>query len=152
MTFRRLDQRAIARRRDGGPRAIGRDALSVEGYAVLRQMIWARALGLCEFTRAAEGPNTVLEFEHAVPRSHGGADSWENVWLASSKMHRAKEAPFALGRLVVTPLGDGRFRFQYVRADDAAAFERGDFTLLLAEKIGGQAPTDAERAILEVLV
>lgn len=151
MTFRRFDQRAIERRREGGPRAKGRAALSVDGYATLKRLLWARAEGRCEYC-GITADESILDPEHALPSGRGGADAWMNISVLCRRHHRMKESDFAHGRLLIEPLGDGRFRFRLVRADSKTAFAQGRFELLAVEKIGGRAATDEERAILETLV
>jgi 5-methylcytosine-specific restriction endonuclease McrA len=60
------------------------------------------------------GTGVPFDPEHAVPRSRGGGDTVDNVWLACRPCHEQKSVPYAKGRLIVTPLGGGRFRFEVV--------------------------------------
>ena len=141
-----IDRAARRRRALGGKRAAGRPSLSSMGYAALKAMLVIRAEGRCEYLRVAEP----LDPEHAVPRSAGGSDAWQNVWMSSRRAHRMKEAAFDQGRLLVEPLGDGRFHFRLVRARDKFAYARGEYELL-GERVGGRAATEEELEMLEGL-
>lgn len=144
-----LGARARERRRLGGPRAAGRASLSPEGFHALRAMIaGGRAGGRCEAT----GVPCVQtgELEHAIPSSQGGADSWGNCYWISRAAHKAKHGAFASGKLLVTPLWDGRFNFQFVVAASKAAYLRGEYHLGWSRS-GGRAATPEERMVLERL-
>lgn len=132
------------------PRVTGRPALSVEGYAALKVLLWFRAEGRCEYCGIV-AEQALLDPEHVQARSAGGPDSWANIAVLCRRHHRMTESAFIHGRLLVDPLGDGRFRFRLVRADDKVAFARGRFELLAPEKIGGRAATGDELTLLEVL-
>lgn len=139
----RLGRRAAARRAAGGPAVVGRDSLSVAGYALLKGMLWVRADARCERCRSRAGP---LDPEHVVPRSAGGADSWANLWVACRYgCHRLKEAPYATGRLLVEPQGDGRFKFLLVRGT------KYDYQVVEVAW-GGRAPDPEEARALAALV
>lgn len=104
-----IARRAAARRAAGGVRAVGRASLPVAEYASLGRRLLERAGYRCECCRRSDRG---LEREHALPRARGGADSYDNCWITCTPCHRWKEAPFARGRLVVVPLGGGRFRWE----------------------------------------
>lgn len=88
---------------------MGRPSLSVAAYRALGRELLERAGYRCECClRDDQG----LEREHALPAGRGGADSVENVWLTCRVCHAWKVAPYARGRLVVVPLGGGRFRWE----------------------------------------
>lgn len=110
-----IPRRALARRAGGGPRALGRAARSVAGYAELGRELLERAGYRCECCRRDDRG---LEREHATPAGRGGADDPDTVWICCRPCHRWKEAPYARGRLVVVPLGGGRFRWEEWRGVD----------------------------------
>jgi hypothetical protein len=98
------------RRAEGGKRALGRPSVSVEEWAELKQRLWVRAKGRCECCGATVGP---FDPEHSVMASHGGADDLNIVWLACRTCHERRHlSPFAQGRLMPIPLGNGRFTFE----------------------------------------
>ena len=111
-----IPRRALARRAAGGKRAVGRDSLSVIAYRILRATVYQRADYRCECCRKFVS----LELEHAVPRSRGGADTPDNCWAVGAfcGCHRWKDMPFANGRLVVVPLGHGKFRWEEWKGPD----------------------------------
>jgi 5-methylcytosine-specific restriction endonuclease McrA len=88
--------------------------MSSPDYAELRKDVFERAGYRCEC--CLKSGNLVLE--HAVPRSRGGPDSYENCWAVCSRCHRWKEAPYANGRLLVIPLGAGLFRWEWWKGPD----------------------------------
>lgn len=106
-----VGRKAAARRKAGGPRATGRASLSVAAWRAVVEQVRLRAKGRCECGCGRAG----VDPEHAVPRSRGGSDHPDNVWWAARECHRAKEASYATGRLLVEPLGAGRFRFTFVQ-------------------------------------
>jgi excisionase family DNA binding protein len=70
-------------------------------------LLLGRAQYRCEACRRR---STRLDLEHAQARSQGGADTWENCWMACRACHRAKHG-LAGTRLSVVPCGDGTFQF-----------------------------------------
>ena len=109
---------AAARRRiqDGGPRATGRPAASLEEWAVIRRVVFRRARWRCQ----ACGRGGALEVPHVVkrarglglrPRPGGGA-------LSGPPCHAQTDAPYVRGRLVITPFGGGRFTVEVIRGAD----------------------------------
>ncbi len=114
---RRLRRRAwigsAARRRvqAGGPLAVGRTAGTLEQWREMKHAILARAGSRCE----ACGRAGRLDVHHLVKRSHGGGDADPDRLVAlCRRCHELTDAPYATGRLVITALGTGQFRFEVV--------------------------------------
>jgi len=111
---------AAARRRmqDGGPRATGRPAASVEEWAAIRRVVFRRASWRCQ----ACGRWGALEVHHIVKRAQGGSDfDLGRLVALCPPCHAQTDAPHASGRLVITPLGDGRFTVAIARGRDKLA-------------------------------
>jgi hypothetical protein len=111
---RRTRVGARARRRilAGGPRATGRRAASVAEWAAIRELVLARARWVCQ----ACGLRRRLDVHHVVKRSQGGSDFDLNRLVALCRScHDQTDAPYSRGRLVITPLGLGAFRFEMVQ-------------------------------------
>ena len=68
-----------------------------------------------------------LDPHHVQKRSQGGADHLDNLAALCRRCHDLTDAPYAKGRLVVTPLGGQRFRFVRVWVADKFV-ARGTFT------------------------
>jgi HNH endonuclease len=107
----RIGARARRRILAGGPRATGRQAASLEEWAVIRTLVLARARWVCQ----ACGLRCRLDVHHVVKRSQGGSD-FDLNWLVAlcRSCHEHTDAPYARGKLLVTPLGLGAFRFEVV--------------------------------------
>ncbi len=108
---------AAARRRihDGGPRATGRPAATVEEWAAIRQLVFRRARWRCQ----ACGRWGALEVHHVVKRAQGGSDFDRDRLVAlCPPCHGQTDAPYARGRLVITALGQGRFTFEVIQGAD----------------------------------
>ena len=108
---------AAARRRiqDGGPRATGRPAASLEAWAAIRRMVLRRARWRCQ----ACGRGGALEVHHVIKRSQGGSDfALDDLVALCPGCHARTDAPYPVGRLVITPLGHGRFTVDVIRAAD----------------------------------
>lgn len=105
--------RAARRRvRTGGPRAQGRVAASLAEWARIRDVVLARDRWACQ----ACGARTWLEVHHVQKRSQGGSDfDLDRLVTVCRPCHARTDAPYARGRLVVTPLGAGRFGCVVVR-------------------------------------
>jgi len=105
---------AASRRRiqDGGPRATGRPAASLEEWAAIRRVVFRRARWRCQ----ACGRGGVLEVHHVVKRAQGGSDfDLDRLVALCPPCHAQTDAPYARGRLVITPLGTGRFTAEVTR-------------------------------------
>jgi len=56
---------------------------------------------------------------HVVKRAHGGSDfDLDRLVALCPPCHAQTDAPYARGRLVITPLGDGRFTVEVTRGAD----------------------------------
>ena len=111
---RRTQIGARARRRilAGGPRATGRRAASREEWAAIRELALARARWVCQ----ACGLRRRLDVHHVIKRAQGGSDFDLNTLVALCRScHEQTDAPYARGKLVVTPLGLGQFTFEVVQ-------------------------------------
>jgi hypothetical protein len=111
---RRRSVGLAARRRGqaGGARALGRDAASVAEWDAIRDHVLARARWACQ----ACGARTGLEVHHVVKRSQGGSDFNLDALVAlCHRCHAQTDAPYAIGRLIVTPLGAGQFRCEVIQ-------------------------------------
>ena len=101
---------ARRRKRAPGPRAQGRRAASWPEWAAIREQVLSRAKWRCQACRLRR-----LDVHHVVKRSQGGSDFDLDQLVALCRWcHDQTDAPYERGRLVVTILGDGRFRFETV--------------------------------------
>ncbi len=108
---------AAARRRilGGGQRARGRPAATREEWATIRRVVFRRARWRCQ----ACGHWGALEVHHVVKRAQGGSDfDLDRLVGLCPPCHAQTDAPYARGRLVITPLGGGRFTFEVIRGID----------------------------------
>ena len=108
---------AAARRRiqDGGPRATGRPAATLEEWAAIRRVVVRRARWRCQ----ACGRGGALEVHHVVKRAQGGSDfDLDRLVALCPPCHAQTDAAYACGRLVISPLGDGRFTIEITRGAD----------------------------------
>jgi 5-methylcytosine-specific restriction endonuclease McrA len=104
--------RRARRRMRAGPRASGRPAASVAEWKAIRQQVLARAGWRCQ----ACGVRRRLDVHHVVKRSQGGSDFDLDRLVALCRWcHDQTDAPYERGRLVVTVLGAGQFRFEVVQ-------------------------------------
>jgi 5-methylcytosine-specific restriction endonuclease McrA len=108
---------AAARRRiqGGGPRATGRPAASLEEWAAIRRGVFRRARRRCQ----ACGRWGALEVHHVVKRAQGGSDfDLDRLVALCRPCHAQTDAPYRRGRLLITPLGGGRFTYEVIRKAD----------------------------------
>jgi len=108
---------AAARRRiqRGGPRATGRPAASLEEWAAIRRLVVRRARWRCQ----ACGRGGALEVHHVVKRAQGGSDfDLDRLVALCPSCHAQTDAAYTRGRLVITPLGAGRFNIEVIRGAD----------------------------------
>ena len=107
--------RAAARRaRAGGPRVLGRRAASRSEWTAIRAEVLSRAGWRCQ----ACGVRRRLDVHHVVKRSQGGSDFDVDQLVALCRWcHDQTDAPYERGRLVVTALGAGQYRFDVVKLE-----------------------------------
>ena len=113
---------ASARRRiqRGGPRATGRPAASLEEWAAIRRLVFRRARWRCQ----ACGRWGALEVHHVVKRAQGGSDfDLDRLVALCPPCHAQTDAAYTRGRLVITPLGAGRFSIEVIRGADKWAIQ-----------------------------
>jgi len=73
---------------------------------------------------ASHPPDARLDVHHVLKRAQGGSDFDLDQLAALCRMcHERTDAPYARGRLVVTPRGTGRFLFVLVRGIEKGASE-----------------------------
>jgi 5-methylcytosine-specific restriction endonuclease McrA len=86
---------------------------SARRYADARRFL--RARWRCQ----ACGRWGALEVHHVIKRAQGGSDfDLDRLVALSPPCHAQTDAPYARGRLVITPLGDGRFTAEVARGTD----------------------------------
>ena len=108
----RVGRAALRRIQAGGPRAVGRPAATTAEWTAIREMVLARAHWACQ----ACGSRTRLDVHHVLKRAQGGSDFALDLLVALCRAcHDRTDAPYARGRLIVTPLGGERFQFTLVR-------------------------------------
>jgi 5-methylcytosine-specific restriction endonuclease McrA len=113
---------AAARRRikNGGPRATGRPAASLDEWAVIRRVVFRRARWRCQACGRWGG----LEVHHVIKRSQGGSDfDLDRLVALCPPCHSQTDAAYTRGRLVITPLGAGRFSIEVIRGADKWAIQ-----------------------------
>ncbi len=95
--------------------ALGRPSADVEAWREIRAQVLARAQWRCQACRV----RTRLEVHHVVKRTQGGSDfDLDRLVALCPPCHAQTDAPYARGRLVITPLGQGHFTFTVVRGTD----------------------------------
>ncbi len=103
---------ARRRVRAGGPRARGRPAASAAEWKAIQVQVLVRAGWRCQ----ACGVRRRLDVHHVVKRSQGGSDFDLDQLVALCRWCLDQtDAPYERGRLIVTPLGDGQFRFDVIK-------------------------------------
>jgi hypothetical protein len=84
-------------------------------WPAIRTQVLGRAQWVCQ----AGGVRTRLEVHHVVKRAQGGSDfDLDRLVAICPRCHAQTEAPYARGRLVITPLGYGRFMAKVTRGAD----------------------------------
>jgi hypothetical protein len=82
---------------------------------VIGQVVFRRARWRCQ----ACGRWGTLEVHHVVKRAQGGSDfDLDRLVALCPPCHAQTDAPYARGRLVIAPLGDGRFTVEVTRGAD----------------------------------
>jgi 5-methylcytosine-specific restriction endonuclease McrA len=108
----RMGRASRRRIRAGGPLALGRPAASLEQWQEIRAQVLARARWACQ----ACSVRTRLDVHHVTKRTQGGSDFGLDRLIALCRdCHAQTDAPFRQGRLVITPLGEGRFHCEVMR-------------------------------------
>jgi 5-methylcytosine-specific restriction endonuclease McrA len=111
----RVGQASRRRIRAGGPLALGRPSADVEAWREIRAQVLARAQWRCQACRV----RTRLEVHHVIKRAQGGSDfDLDRLVALCPPCHAQADAPYMRGRLVIAPLGHGRFTFAVVRGRD----------------------------------
>ena len=119
----RVGQASRRRIRAGGPLALGRPSASLEAWREIRAEIVARARWRCQ---ACGLPTSRLEVHHIRKRAQGGSDfDLASLIALCRDCHARTDAPFRQGRLVITPLGDGRFGCEVRRGDNKWSVQPG---------------------------
>src|SRR5262249_43227022 len=108
----RMGSASRRRIRAGGPLALGRPSASLEQYQNVRAQVLARAPWVCQAC--------VLGGRLEVPRVRkgargGSAFALDRLIALCRACHAQTDAPFSRGRLVITPVGAGRFRCDIVQ-------------------------------------
>jgi 5-methylcytosine-specific restriction endonuclease McrA len=111
----RVGQASRRRIRAGGPLALGRPSATLEAWREIRAQVLARAQWGCQACRV----RTRLEVHHVVKRTQGGSDfDLDRLVALCLPCHAQTDAPYRRGRLVINPLGGGRFTFEVIRGID----------------------------------
>ena len=109
---RPLSRSQFRRRSPDATRATGRPAASRLEWEAIQSQVRSRAGWRCQ----ACGRRGRLDVHHVIKRSRGGSDfDLDRLVALCRACHDQTDAPLAAGRLVVTPLGQGRFTFEVVR-------------------------------------
>ena len=106
-----LQRKRWRRRRPDQPRARGRESASTEQWQIICVEVRRRAGWSCE----ACGRRGRLDVHHLVKRSQGGSDfDLDQLVALCRACHGQTDARWVKGRLVIRPLGGGRFVFDTV--------------------------------------
>jgi 5-methylcytosine-specific restriction endonuclease McrA len=104
LTRRRLQTRAA-----DTPRSSGRLAATRCEWQVIRLAVVLRAGFRCQ----ACHQRATLDVHHVLKRAQGGSDfDLDRLVALCRRCHDLTDAPYIKGRLVVTSLADGAFRFE----------------------------------------
>jgi 5-methylcytosine-specific restriction endonuclease McrA len=119
----RMGRASRRRIRAGGPLALGRPAASIEQWREIRAQVLARAHWACQ----ACSIRTRLDVHHVTKRAQGGSDfDLDRLIALCRDCHAKTDASFRQGRLVVTPLGDGRFHCEVRQGDSKWSVQDSD--------------------------
>jgi hypothetical protein len=106
-------KRHVALQRTGRLRPVSRRArIIVEPrWRKVKAQVRHRSGGQCEVILASRCPQAAVDCHHTLKRHHGRSltDRAELCIDICQLHHRQTDWPFALGRLVINPIGDGRF-------------------------------------------
>src|SRR5262245_9574774 len=106
---RALPRTAVRRWRLDTVPVSGRPAASRLEWQAIQSQVRSRAGWRCE----ACGRRGRLDVHHIIKRSRGGSDfDLDHLVALCRACHDQTDAPLVAGRLMVTPLGDGRFGFE----------------------------------------
>lgn len=112
---RRIGQAAQERVRAGGKLAVGRESATLEGWRAVKALVFARAKGRCEVNPI----HPAVDVHHVTKRSQGGSDlDLDQLVALCRRHHDQSDAAFAAGRLVITPLGGGKFHHEVIRKEN----------------------------------
>ncbi len=110
--------------------ALGRPSASLEAWREIRARILARARWKCQ---ACGLPTHRLEVHHIRKRAQGGSDfDLDRLIALCRACHAQTDAAFAQGRLVITPLGDGRLCCEVRQGDGKWSVQQGDRAAVVA--------------------
>jgi 5-methylcytosine-specific restriction endonuclease McrA len=94
------------------PRSNGRPSATRRDWDLIRLAVVVRAGFHCQACRR----RAALDVHHVVKRAQGGSDfDLDRLVALCRRCHELTDAPYIQGRLVITPLGDGVFRFALLR-------------------------------------
>src|SRR4029077_12455815 len=103
-----------------GPRSTGRPAATLDEWAVIRRVVVPRARWRCQ----ACGRGGALKVHHVVRRAQVDSDfDLDRLVALCPPCHAQTDAPYAGGRLVITPPRDGRFTIEVIRGADKWAIQ-----------------------------
>jgi len=119
----RIGRASRRRIRAGGRWPSAVPSASLEAWREIRAEILARARWRCQ---ACGLPRCRLEVHHIQKRAQGGSD-FDRDWLIAlcRECNARTDAPFNQGRLVITPLGDGRFHWEVVQGGSKWSVQQG---------------------------
>ena len=139
----RLGQASRRRIRRGGPLALGRPAASLEAWREIRPQVLARARWVCQ----ACGVRTRLDVHHVTKRTQGGSDfDLDRLIALCRDCHVQTDAPYARGRLLITPRGQGRFTFEVMHGADKWVI-RAERACLTAESTALRPPASGPKQL-----
>jgi 5-methylcytosine-specific restriction endonuclease McrA len=91
--------------------ASGRPAASRTEWEAIQSQVRIRAGWRCQ----ACGRRGRLDVHHVIKRSRGGSDfDLDRLVALCRACHEQTDAPLATGRLIITPMGEGRLKFEFV--------------------------------------